>query len=239
MGNCTLVGAVAVLAVAACVNPACADGKVSAGIVFANDPQTGGMTNLCVGTDPYGMNFVHPANGKDFPSSLGPRFRWGLGSVKVDGRPCAWERPADVKGDRLIYRPAEGLEVRVERRLDGCDLVERYEFANVSERTLALSEIDVYTTFNDNYRPKAELRTRRCHAHVWAGENAGWVAAMRIGGRAPHLGLMATEGRIAAYELKERGLKKGGSDTRGWVGSSRSSYPSIVRTRTPSCRLAM
>ena len=211
------VRAVAILAVAACAHPACADGKVSAGIVFANNPQTGGMTNLCVGTDPYGMNFVHPANGKDFPSSLGPRFRWGLGSVKVDGRPCAWERPASVEGGRLIYRPTEGLEVRVERKLDENDLVERYEFANVSERTLSLSEIDVYTTFNDNYRPKAELRTRRCHAHVWAGENAGWVAAMRIGGRAPHLGLMATEGRIAAYELKERDLKKGGSDTRGVI----------------------
>ena len=77
--------------------------------MFANDPQTGGMTNLCVGTDPYGMNFVHPANGKDFPSSLGPRFRWGLGSVKVDGRPCAWEKPASAEGDRLIYRPAELL----------------------------------------------------------------------------------------------------------------------------------
>ena len=135
--------AVAVLAVAACVNPACGNGKVPAGIIFANDPQTGGMTNLCVLADPDGMNFVHQANGKDFPSSLGPRSRWGLGSVKVDGRPCAWEKPASVEGGRLIYRPTEGLEVRVERKLDGCDLVERYEFANVSERTLSLSEIDV------------------------------------------------------------------------------------------------
>ena len=217
MGNCTLVGAVAVLAVAACAHPAYADGKVPAGIMFADDPQTGGMTNLCVVADPYGMNFVHQANGKDFPSSLGPGFRWGLGSVKVDGRPCAWERPVKVEGGRMIYRPADELEVRVERRLDGCDLVERYEFANVSGRTLSLSEIDVYTTFNDNYKPRVELRTRRCHAHVWAGEDAGWVAAMRIGGRAPHLGLMATEGRIAAYELKERDLKKGGSDTRGVI----------------------
>ena len=68
--------AVAVLAVAACAHPAYADSKVPAGIAFANDPQTGGMTNLCVVADPYGMNFVHQANGKDFPSSLGPRFRW-------------------------------------------------------------------------------------------------------------------------------------------------------------------
>ena len=108
--------------------------------------------------------------------------------------------------------------MRFERRLDGCDLVERYEFANVSERTRSLSEIDVYTIFNDNYKPRVELRTRRCHAHVWAGEDAGWVAAMRIVGRSPHLGLMATECRIAAYEVKARGLgKKGGSVTRGVI----------------------
>lgn len=188
-----------------------------ADVSFVNDPATGGMTNLCVGADTFGMNFVHQANGRDFPASLGPRFRWGLGSVKVDGRPCAWEKPSGADGGRLVYRPAEGLEVRVERRADGGDLVERYEFANVSSRTLALSEIDVYTTFNDNYKPVEELRTRRCHAHVWAGENAGWLAAMRMGGRPPHLGLMATEGRISAYELKERGLDKGGSDTRGVI----------------------
>ena len=206
----------AALAAVAMASSGIADGN-GAGIAFANDPQTGGMTNLCVVADPWGMNFIHQANGKDFPPSLGSRFRWGLGSVKVDGRQCVWEKPAGTEGGRLIYRLAEGLEVRVERRPDGNDLVERYEFANVSERTLSLSEIDVYTTFNDNYKPKAELRTRRCHAHVWAGEDAGWVSAMRIGGRAPHLGLMATEGRISAYELKERDRRKGGSDTRGVI----------------------
>ena len=110
-----------------------------ADVSFVNDPATGGMTNLCVGADTFGMNFVHQANGRDFPDSLGPRFRWGLGSVKVDGRPCAWEKPSGADGGRLVYRPAEGLEVRVERRADGGDLVERYEFANVSSRTLALS----------------------------------------------------------------------------------------------------
>ena len=35
MGNCTLVRVVAVLAVAACINPVCADGKVSAEVARA------------------------------------------------------------------------------------------------------------------------------------------------------------------------------------------------------------
>ena len=46
--------------------------------------------------------------------------------------------------------------------------------------------------FNDSYE-KAEVGLeKRCNAHLFIGENATYVMALRQGGRAPHLGLVLT-----------------------------------------------
>lgn len=176
---------------------------VREGLVYGEDPVTGAMTRLEIANDQTGMNWVHSADNRQFPW-VGPEFGWGLGTVKVDGEKGAWsDFPGRLKVDRS-------------RRLDGGDVLERYVFRNVSDRPITLSEIDVNASFNDNY-PKdgVEMLTRRCHAHVWAGGCAGWVAAMRIGGAPPHVGLMMTEGELAAYEVKERAPQKGFSNVRG------------------------
>ena len=190
------------------------------GLEFETNPDTGGIVKLRVCGDSHGMNWVHTADRRQF-KWIGREFAWGLGTLKVDGVGCGWKMPSsETQGkegtQRLVYRPSPDVEVAVERRLDNGELVERYEFRNVSGRRVSLSEIDINASFNDNYPKDArEMMTRRCHAHVWAGGEAGYVAAMRIGGEAPHLGLMVEEGSLAAYELKERASHKGFSNTRG------------------------
>jgi len=168
------------------------------------------------------MNWVHVADGSQY-AWIGGDKAWGSGTLRLDGKPAGWQVPVRRESTRLVYAPSDGLEVRVERRLerDGTALYERYEFANVSDAPCALSDIDVHTPFNDNYPPDTnEMFARRCHAHVWPGGAGGWVAAMRMGGKAPHLGLAVVEGAVDAYELKERALHKGLSNVRGVIALS-------------------
>ena len=173
--------------------------------------ETGAITNLTIAGDATGMNWVHVADGSQYPW-IGPQYGWGTGTLKVDGKPCAWTRPG---------RLGCGVEVVRTRRVADGVLEERYAFRNVTDRPLALTEIDVHTPFNDNYpKSSADMFLRRCHAHVWPGGASGWVSAMRIGGGAPHLGLVVIEGSLAAYEQKERAREKGMSNVRGVIALS-------------------
>lgn len=57
----------------------------------------------------------------------------------------------------------------------------------------------------------------RANAHIWEGDNAAYVNAIRMGGYAPHLGLVLREGEIKSYEISERDRNKGNSHTRGII----------------------
>jgi len=235
-----VVGCVAAIGLVVCqawaaevraASPCLAPGEVRFGgatlpLKAVRDAATGAITNLSVVGDANAMNWVHAADGRQY-AWIGPKYAWGTGSVKIDGALREWTRPGRI---------AEGLELKVESRLeaDGT-LYERREFVNVSTQDLSLSEIDIHTPFNDNY-PKSgrEKFLRRCHAHVWAGGNAAWVAAFRMGGEAPHLGLAVVEGSVSAYGQKERSLHKGLSNVRGVLTLS----PPDVRLR-PGQRTAV
>lgn len=173
------------------------------------------------------MNWVHVADGTQY-AWIGADKSWGSGTLKRSGEALSWSVPVRRVSlsdgtETVAFAPAEGLEVQVERRLerDSTALYERYAFVNVSDRPCDLSEIDINTPFNDNYPSDTnETFARRCHAHVWPGGEGAWVAAMRMGGAAPHLGLAVVEGSVDAYELKERALEKGLSNVRGVIALS-------------------
>jgi len=180
-------------------------GALPLALLYALNPDTGAITNLVVESDRAAMNWVHEANGVAFPW-VGPSHAWGLGTVTVDGKSGSWR---DFPGV---------FEACVSRRVEDGDLVERYEFRNVSARSIAVKTLDINAPFNDNYpKDQTELLTRRCHAHVWTGDSAAYVCAMKIGGKGPHLGLIVTEGDIAGYELKERAASQGWSNFRGVI----------------------
>ena len=185
----------------------------------------GCVTNISVAGDSSGMNWVLAPDVQY--KWIGSEYAWGSGSIKVDGRLAKWSQADSCdsleNGRCLVYRPCHGLEVRVKRILegDGTVLFESYEFVNVSTSAVRLADIDIHTPFNDNYLwDIREHLARRCHAHVWPGGEGGWVAAMRMGGTAPHLGLVVVEGDISGYGLKERAFDKGMSNTRGVIALS-------------------
>ena len=88
--------------------------------------------------------------------------------------------------------------------LENGELEECYTFENVSGEPLFIKEKDayIYVPFNDSYE-KAEVGLeKRCNAHLFIGENATYVMALRQGGRAPHLGLVLTKGSIIGYGVE-------------------------------------
>ena len=51
----------------------------------------------------------------------------------------------------------------------------------------------------------------RCHTHIFCGENTSYVMCLRMGGDAPHLGMVLTEGSLSAYSV-ERDITKTSND---------------------------
>lgn len=51
----------------------------------------------------------------------------------------------------------------------------------------------------------------RCHTHIFCGENTSYIMCLRMGGDAPHLGMVLTEGSLSGYSV-ERDLTKMSND---------------------------
>ena len=71
--------------------------------------------------------------------------------------------------------------------------------------------IGVSFPLQDRYTDSVTCRDYRCHAHVFCGENTSYIIALRMGGAAPHLGMVLTKGSLAAYSI-ERDLKLQSND---------------------------
>ena len=121
-----------------------------------------------------------------------------------------------VQGSRrwgTVHSPG-ALEAQVRRELlDNGRLREVYRFTNVTAFPVFLKNTDVgiYVTFNDNYEAAQECLERRCHTHVFCGQEASYVQAFRMGGRPPHLGLQLIKGSIDGYSV-ERDVDKRSED---------------------------
>ena len=183
------------------------------------DPITGGVTRIRIENDPFRMNWMIAADQSQY-HWIGKSYQWGLGSLLVtDGEnteTLTWTQAERVDSNKAVYKLDSKIELTVTRSHDGNDFIEEYEFRNTSGRTLKLSQIDINTPFNDNYPDAATCMTNRTHAHIWAGGNAAYVNAIRMGHTAPHLGLMCTEGAINGYATKEN-VNEGKSNLRGVI----------------------
>lgn len=101
----------------------------------------------------------------------------------------------------------KGITATVTRKLlpDG-HLRECYSFENVTEFPIFVedTEVGIYATFNDNYEQAGVCMTNRCHTHIFCGGEASYVMALRMGGKAPHLGMMMVEGALAGYSVERK-----------------------------------
>lgn len=186
-------------------------------IEFAIHPDTGGITHIGISGDTTGMNWIVSPDNKQY-GWIGPEYAWGLGTVRIDnGEPMSWDKAESVNKGTATYRIGNQVELQVERTIQGGNLMEAYTFKNNSTKTVSLSDIEINTPFNDNYPDAETCIARRCHAHIWAGGDAAYVCALRMGAKAPHLGLMLIEGSVNGCVIKERAKEKGLSNTRGII----------------------
>ena len=163
------------------------------------DGRSGGLSHLSHPKDPLGMEWIRQAA------------PWGTGWARIEGVMTAWDHPVSLR--RLSDRTFESvyevprLRVRVVRQLeDGGRLRESFTFENTGSVPLIFAEdgLGIRLPLVDNY-PGAEIcLPERCHAHLWMGESSSYVNAMRMGGAAPHLGLVLTEGSLTGYSIHDR-----------------------------------
>ena len=105
------------------------------------------------------------------------------------------------------------LDVETKSERDGDIIKEEYVFTNNTDKDIftRLTDIGIYTPFNDEYTNAAECMKLKCHTHIWCGGRVAYVMALRMGGDAPHLGLVLTSGSIGGYRV-ERDLEKMSND---------------------------
>lgn len=167
-------------------------------VVYKVNPTTNRITSLSIDGDISFMEWLVKTDNS--------QYKW------IDGQ-FEWGNVAHLDGSVV-----NGLSVKVNRKMEGNDLVETYILQNTSRQTIDLSSIQIYTPWNDNY-PDAETALReRCHAHIWTGDRAAYTYAIRMNGQGPHLGMMLEEGSIVNYAINQRGMDKGGNNTRGIIG---------------------
>lgn len=126
-------------------------------------------------------------------------------SFSEDGTDMNWVEGTHRLGETV--RP-QGLGVRRTVQVSGDFLEMHFTFYNDtdSEFFLRRGQAGIWVPFNDSYGQASLCMTNRCHAHVWCGENSSYVMGLRMGGMAPHLGMVLVQGSLTDYSV-ERGNK--------------------------------
>jgi hypothetical protein len=186
------------------------------------DPASGALVRLENRSDPHHMNWLREpgrwerskwiADTSAEPITLDGQ--WGLVETSQTGLLHAGKvQQLSEKAWEAVYVTAS-LTVTVRRELDTSgELAESYTFKNTGALTLDLpmGSVAFRAPLFDQYPDAKRSLFARCHTHVWMGGSSAWINAMRMGGEAPHLGLVVTEGSLDAYSqrggtLSDRGV---------------------------------
>ncbi len=121
-----------------------------------------------------------------------------------------WLREDFVYGEVLC--PPE-LEAVSESVWEGEILTTVFSIKNMTEKPFftSLSDIGLRLPLQDKYEDSDTCVRKRCHTHIFCGRNISYVYALRMGGEAPHFGLVVTEGSLGGYSV-ERDISKMSND---------------------------
>lgn len=207
--------------VAIVMSKLCAEASIPHEVNISINPLTGAIDQLVIEGDSTQMNWLLSTDGSQYPW-VTDEYGWGLGYFTEcrnhTATPRKWKSPVSQTQDGgfVVYQEGD-IQIEVTRRRDdnSGDLVETYAFTNKGHEVAALQDVSIFVPFNDNYPDSKTCITSRANTHIWDGENGAWINALRMGGKAPHLGLVLTQGSIIGYEVHQRGIDKGNSQYRG------------------------
>ena len=203
---------------------ALASGIQADGIRCKTDPSTGSIREISIDKDKYQMNWILSPDGKQYPW-VTDKYGWGLGFLTINGQPMEWKTPVslDDNGMKVTYQ-AGPVSISVKRNITNGELTEEYTFKNTSKTAASLTDWGIYTPWNDNYTTAATCMTNRCDANIWAGDQAAYVCALRMGDNGKNeakgtgnVGLMLTRGSLPDYEEWERKKENANSNFRGVI----------------------
>ncbi|MDD6735382.1 MAG: hypothetical protein PUE13_03610 [Clostridiales bacterium] len=181
------------------------------------DSGTGCVRSIILEDDPYLMNWRGQTHewGELFTRHRRTAYNWTPTWNFNEPLRLDYFRES-INDSESIYKCSR-LQVSVKRSFTGTGrFKESYIFTNLSDSELFCrkGEVGIYTTFCDEYTSALISQTTKCHAHVWCGENASWVNALRQGISDKNLGLVLTEGSINCYSI-DRDNQKLATATRG------------------------
>ncbi len=180
---------------------------------------SGAVERISHPADAHGMNWVVSADENPWHTRA---HNWGLGYCRLPAAKIPlyrWEESASitVQDDAVtsVYE-CPGFRLTITRTFDTHDrLAGFHTFTNTTDQDIAIRDLGIYMPFNDNYPDADTCLTRRCNAHVWCGGSTSYVCAMRMGGAAPHLGMVLTNGSVVDYSLQGRDDRYMYSQNRG------------------------
>lgn len=186
-------------------------------IACKTNPNTGALESILIAGDKSDMEWLIATDGTQY-DWVKPDYGWGLGFLTETKSGQAtnhkWSKPIKISGGTVWYRVGD-VEISVNRQPKNSSFVETYSFKNIGNLPISLSETGIYTPLNDNYPDARTCISSRTNVHIWGGENGAYINAMRMGGKAPHLGVVVTEGAFKGYEVFERGMDRYNSSFRG------------------------
>jgi len=189
------------------------------------DTVTGGIQSIINKNDKYQMNWILKSDSTQYPWQTS-KLAWGLGFGIVNGDTVRWSRPSSQstgKNQCSFNYINRYFDLFVTRKLTNNGvLTENFQFTNTTTKPLSIKDLGIYTPFNDNYPDSKQCVEARCNAHIWAGGSDSYVFAERMGGEAPHLGLVLTQGYLKSYEILNRSRNVwpwalSGSNVRGTI----------------------
>lgn len=121
-----------------------------------------------------------------------------------------WLREDFTYGEALC---SAGLEAETFHEWQGAVLTTEIRIKNVTDKPVftSLGSVGIRLPLQDKYESSEICIKKRCHTHLFCGEDVTYVCALRMGGEAPHFGLVVTEGSFSGYSV-ERDISKMSND---------------------------
>lgn len=121
-----------------------------------------------------------------------------------------WLRDDFVYGE--VNCPKD-LDVQTSHEWENGVLTSKFVFKNITDHPFftSLHTIGIRFPMQDKYEDSTTCITSRCHTHLYCGLDVSYVYALRMGGEAPHLGMIVTEGSLGGYSV-ERDLEHRSND---------------------------
>ncbi|MFC0672570.1 hypothetical protein [Brachybacterium hainanense] len=136
-----------------------------------------------------------------------------------DPHEMSWLRPDHPYAQVRLPAPVHAesrpplLHAEVMTQQVGDETRTRCTIANPTDRPVMVptGELAITLPLRDLYDDPALCLTSRCHVHLSTAGTSSYVLARRMGGDGPHLGLVLTEGELAAYSI-ERDTARSSND---------------------------